>query len=69
MHSSCGSHKCKGAMLVLFGVLFLLGTLGVWPEFTFVKYWPVVLIVMGLHKLVCPCYKKMGNGGGDCCCK
>jgi hypothetical protein len=45
--------KCKGAILVVFGVLFFLGTLNVWPEFSFAKYWPLVLIVMGLHNLLC----------------
>lgn len=55
--------KCKGAMLFVFGVLFLLGTVGVWPEFTFVKYWPVLLIVWGLHGVFCSC------GGDKSCCK
>lgn len=75
MMSSCcsgghGSRKCKGAILLVFGVLFLLGTLGVWPEFTFAKYWPVVLIVVGLHKLFCSCGNKMSCGceGGKCEC-
>lgn len=50
--------KCKGLIMLVFGVLFLLGTLGVWPEFTFMKYWPVVLIVLGLHNLLCCCWRK-----------
>lgn len=62
------SKKCKGALLLVFGVLFLLGTTGVWPEFTFDKYWPVILIVVGLHDVFCSCMK-MGMKGcmGDCC--
>ena len=53
---SCGSHKCKGTILFLLGVAFLLGTLGYVPEITLAKYWPVILIVWGLHKF-CPCNK------------
>jgi len=52
---------CKGAMMLVFGVLFFLGTLNVWPEFSLMKYWPLVIIVMGLHKLFCGCK-------GDCKC-
>ncbi len=52
----CGCHRmCKGVFLLVFGVLFFLGTLGVWPEFTFAKYWPLVLILGGLHALACGC--------------
>jgi hypothetical protein len=46
---------CKAGMMLVFGVLFFLGTLGVWPEFTFVKYWPLIIIVIGLHKMLCKC--------------
>jgi hypothetical protein len=60
----CGHKKCKGAMLLVFGVLFLLNTLGVWPEFTLMKYWPVILIVAGLHKLMCSA--KMAGMGEMC---
>ncbi|MEK9132717.1 MAG: DUF5668 domain-containing protein [Patescibacteria group bacterium] len=67
MHQLCCHSKCKGAVMVVFGVLFLLGTLGVWAEFSFAKYWPVVLIVLGLHNLLCMCCKKGGNGGDSCC--
>lgn len=60
-----------GLILLVLGVLFLLGTMGVWPEFTLVKYWPVVLILVGLHKVVCPCKKgempEGGHGHGGCC--
>ncbi len=71
MSNCCGgSHKiCKGILLLVLGVLFLLGTTGVWAEFTFVKYWPVVLILVGLHKLLCPVTKDDAkeSGHGDCC--
>lgn len=59
---------CKGIMLLAFGVLFFLGTLGVWAEFTFAKYWPLVLIVAGLHCLICKCVKK-GESDDSCCSK
>ena len=55
MKPTCKQIKCKSAMMLVFGVLFFLGTLGVWPEFTFVKYWPLLLIVGGLHGLFCRC--------------
>lgn len=53
MHS-----KCKSAIMLVLGVLFLLGTMGVWPEFTLAKYWPVFFVLMGVHGLVCPCCPK-----------
>jgi len=54
------SNVCMGLISLIFGVLFLLNTTGVWPEFTFAKYWPVVFIVIGIHNLLCPC------ASGDC---
>lgn len=53
MKSMCTHKQCKGAIMLAFGVLFFLGTLNVWPEFTFAKYWPLVLIVLGVHHLAC----------------
>jgi len=64
MMSHGGHKKCKGLLLLVFGVLFLLGTTGVWAEFTFAKYWPLPLILLGLHNLVCP--TMMGEGMGCC---
>ncbi len=56
MMGHCGCHRmCNGAVMLVFGVLFLLGTMGVWPEFTLMKYWPLVFIALGLHKLFCGC--------------
>jgi len=56
MMGHCDCHRmCKAAMMLVFGILFFLGTSGLWPEFTFVKYWPLILIVAGLHKLFCKC--------------
>jgi len=64
MHGTGGS-KCKAILLVILGVLFLLGTLNVWPEFTFGKYWPLFLILWGLHDTFCKCGDKgiCGCGG------
>lgn len=72
-----GSKKCKGLLLLVFGILFLLNTTGVWPEFTFEKYWPLILIALGLHSLLCGrCFGKMsgecsgcGCEGGECKCE
>lgn len=64
MHGMSAGMKCKGVVLVVFGVLFFLGTLGVWPEFTFMKYWPLLLVVWGLHDTFCKC----GGSVGGCGC-
>lgn len=71
--------KCKGAIALVLGVLFMLGTTGVLPSFTFATFWPLFLIVGGLHALVCKCMggacssKDMGGcgcgGKGECCKK
>jgi len=56
MFERCGCHrKCSGILLFIFGVLFFLNTLQIWPEFTIVKYWPLILMLVGLHDLVCSC--------------
>lgn len=56
MMGHCGCHRmCKAGLMLVFGVLFFLGTLGVWPEFSLMKYWPLVFIVLGLHGLACGC--------------
>lgn len=59
-----GASKCRAVLLVVLGVLFLLGTLGVWPEFTFTKYWPLFLVLWGLHDLFCKCGSDMACGCG-----
>ena len=74
-----GPSKCKAGMLLVLGVLFLLGTTGVWPEFSFMKYWPLFLVLWGAHDLFCVCCGKSkgmkeeggcGCGGsGECCSK
>lgn len=63
MMPHCGCHRmCKGAMLLVLGVLFMLGTTGVWAEFTFMKYWPLFLILPGLHSMFCKCGDSCGMG-------
>lgn len=78
MCQSMGSIKCKGAMMVVVGVLFMLGTTGVLPWLTFGTFWPAFLILGGLHAVACPCMKggccKKGEGmmeerKGECCKK
>lgn len=55
--------KCKSALMLVLGVLFLLGTMNVWAEFTFAKYWPLFLVLWGLHGLFCGCDKKCSSDG------
>ena len=62
MHGAMGG-KCKAIILLVLGVLFFLGTLGVWPEFTFMKYWPLFFVLWGLHDTFCGC------GSNFCGCK
>lgn len=50
---------CGGIMLLVFGILFLLNNFEV-LQFSFGQYWPLILIVWGLHSLL-PC-------GKDSCC-
>ena len=58
--------KCKAAIMLVFGVLFLLGTMSVWPEFTVEKYWPLFFILLGIHDLACPCSSmSCGSKGGE----
>jgi hypothetical protein len=62
MMGRCGCHRmCKAGLMFIFGVLFFLGTLGVWPEFSLWKYWPLVIIVFSLHNMICAC-----KAGCDC---
>lgn len=57
--------KCKAIILLAMGVLFFLGTLGVWPEFTFMKYWPLFLVLWGLHDTFCGCNASFCHSCGD----
>jgi len=57
-------YKCKALILLVLGILFFLGTLDVIP-FDFGIYWPLFLILFGLHGLFCPCWKK-GSCGDKC---
>ena len=62
-HGCCRSHHWfKGLALLVLGVLFLLGTLG-YMEFSFAKWWPLFLILMGIKMLLMPmlCKSDMSN--------
>lgn len=55
----CAHHWFKGLALLVLGVLFLLGTLGV-MEFSFLVWWPLFPILMGINMLMnrmCKCDK------------
>ncbi len=60
-HCKCSHHKVGAVLIVLFGLTFLLGAMGV-VSGMFVSYaWPILLIVLGLTKLMggsCGCYAK-----------
>ena len=60
----CRHHRMVPMLLVLLGLTFLLGNLGVVSaEFVDVA-WPVLVIVVGLQKMMglkCKCWDKMGK--------
>lgn len=60
-HCKCPHHKVGAVLVVLFGLTFLLETMGV-VSGMFVSYaWPVLVILFGLAKLKsgsCSCYAK-----------
>jgi hypothetical protein len=57
MHKGCCNrhHWFKGLVLLVLGVLFLLGTLGV-IEFAFLTWWPLFPILMGVKMLLMPLF-------------
>jgi Domain of unknown function (DUF5668) len=55
---NCTHHKMKPILMVLFGLVFLLGTLDVLTSRTVSIVWPIIVILAGLMKLM----------GGRCGC-
>ena len=56
MMGHCGCHKkCKAGIVLVFGVLFALGTFNIVPQITFMQYWPLIFVALGLHGLFCGC--------------
>lgn len=54
----CSHHKVKSVLTVLFGLLFLGGTLGWWSGQIVSVGWPILVIVAGLSKMMegkCKC--------------
>ena len=49
-HASYRGNITGGIILVVLGVLFLIGNLV--PDFEFGKYWPVILIAIGIGLLL-----------------
>lgn len=65
----CPHHKVKPVLVILFGVLFLLGSYGVVSEHTVEIGWPILVILAGLMKLFsgwCKCCDGSCEGG-TCC--
>jgi len=58
--ASCGCpcHKMAGVFIVVFGLVFLLGALGVLSAHAVGVTWPILVILVGLKKLI---------GGCKCC--
>lgn len=56
----CPHHKMWGVSVVVFGLLFLGGTLGWWSSQVVNIGWPVLVILVGLSKMM--------KGGMCKCC-
>lgn len=61
--STCGCmcHKFTGILIILFGLTFLLGHLGVLSAYAVSIIWPILLILVGIivgfRKDLCKCCK------------
>jgi hypothetical protein len=61
-HCKCPHHKVGAVLIVLFGLTFLLGTMGVLSGMFVAYAWPVLIIIFGLTRLMggsCSCYTKV----------
>src|SRR5262245_28710465 len=47
-----GRHLFSGLVLVTIGMLFLLGNMGVLDAGRIFRFWPVILIAMGVFRLI-----------------
>ena len=56
---ACPHHKFIPGLVTLFGILFLLGNLGIITENLVMNGWPILVILAGLMK--------MGEGKCTCC--
>jgi predicted RND superfamily exporter protein len=58
-HCRCPHHKVVPVLIILFGLSFLLGTLG-WLDASIIRFaWPTLIILIGVVKLFsgsCKCY-------------
>ncbi|HEY4507622.1 MAG TPA: DUF5668 domain-containing protein [Candidatus Paceibacterota bacterium] len=48
----CKCHKVGPILIIVFGVVFLLGTLNIITEYAVMLIWPIIVIVAGVKKLV-----------------
>ena len=51
LRSGAGSSPVSGVLLILMGVVFLLHTLGYWRLGDAARFWPVILIALGIYLL------------------
>lgn len=58
----CACHNFTGILIILFGLTFLLGALGVISAYAVSIIWPILLIlvgiVVGFRKKICKCCSK-----------
>ena len=64
----CMCHSAKAVLVILFGLTFLLGALGVISSGLVDVVWPVLVILGGL-KLLGKSFCKCCSGSGTECCK
>lgn len=54
------SELIGGAILITIGTLMLLDRISFWDLFSFIDYWPLLLIAVGLGKLANPATRSSG---------
>lgn len=60
-HCTCPHHKTGAIIIILLGLTFLLGTMGVLSGVAVSYAWPILVIIFGVTRLIggsCRCYAK-----------
>ncbi|MDO8466619.1 MAG: hypothetical protein Q7S83_00570 [bacterium] len=66
----CVHHNMKAIWMILFGMLFLLGALGVVSSEMVKIGWPIIVILAGVTKMtkgMCKCCDGCQPNSGKCC--